>query len=362
MLRRAKLAVLETVRAAGVMRLVSDTLWRRQKLLILCYHGISMIDEHLWDPGMFMPVDLFEKRLRTLQEGGFNVLPLGEALERLERDDLPPKAVVLTFDDGLADFYYQAFPLLRAYKMPATVYLSTYYCYNNIPVFGVMAQYLLWRGRSASATVQDAALGWNTPRDLSTAEGAAAAYLLLEDFVDSNNISAAGREELAELLAGHLKLDYQAIRSTEVLNLMTPQQVKEIHAAGMSVELHTHRHRTPRDPALFTREIRENREKIEAITGEVPRHFCYPSGVWRPEMLPLLSENGVISATTCAPGLAMRGASPLLLPRHVDTASQASAEFDGWLSGVSQFLPKRAKTQEPDRHTYGTTVAETGDV
>ncbi len=55
MLRRSKLAILETVRAAGVMRLVSDTnAWRRQKLLILCYHGISMIDEHLWDPGMFL--------------------------------------------------------------------------------------------------------------------------------------------------------------------------------------------------------------------------------------------------------------------------------------------------------------------
>jgi hypothetical protein len=167
---------------------------------------------------------------------------------------------------------------------------------------------------------------------------------------------------LAETLACHLKLDYREIRSTKVLNLMTPDQVKEIHAGGISVELHTHRHRTPRDPQLFVREIRENREKIEAITGETPRHFCYPSGVWRPEMLPLLSENGVISATTCAPGLAMRGSSPLLLPRHVDTASQASAEFDGWLSGVSQFLPKRARAAGASRLSYGTTVAETGEL
>jgi peptidoglycan/xylan/chitin deacetylase (PgdA/CDA1 family) len=143
---------------------------------------------------------------------------------------------------------------------------------------------------------------------------------------------------------------------------MTPDQVKDIHAGGISVELHTHRHRTPRDPQLFTREIRENREKIEAITGETPRHFCYPSGVWRPEMLPLLSENRVISATTCAPGLAMRGSSPLLLPRHVDTASQASAEFDGWLSGVSQFLPKRSRAASAGRLSYGTTVAETGEL
>jgi peptidoglycan/xylan/chitin deacetylase (PgdA/CDA1 family) len=346
MLRWAKLAVLEAMRATCVMNLVSHTDWRRRKLVILCYHGISMIDEHLWDPALFMPVDLFEKRLKVLRDGGFHVLPLGEALEQLHIGTLPPKAVVLTFDDGLADFYYRAFPLLRQYKMPATVYLSTYYCYNNIPVFGVMARYLMWRGRASAGIIQDASLGWNTPQDLSTAEGAASAYRLLEDFVDGNNIPAARREELAEILAGHLKLDYQAIRSTQVLNLMTPAQVKEIHDGGMSVELHTHRHRTPRDAALFVREIGENREKIADITGQVPRHFCYPSGVWRPEMLPLLTENGVTSATTCEPGLTMRATSPLLLPRHIDTTSQTRAEFEGWLSGVSQFLPKRAQNRE----------------
>jgi hypothetical protein len=346
MLRQAKLGVLETMRATGFTRLVSRTAWRRHKLLVLCYHGISMVDEHLWASALFMPVKLFEKRLQFLRDGGFNVLPLGEALERLERNDLPAKAVVITFDDGLADFYYQAFPLLRAYRMPATVYLSTYYCYNNIPVFGVMTQYLIWRARLNAAPIQDARFGWTTPQDFSSPEGRAAAASLLERFTDANNISAAGKEELAETLAERLNLDYESIRGTLVMNLMTPAQVKEIHAGGMAVELHTHRHRTPRDPVLFTREIQENREKIQAITGERPRHFCYPSGVWRPEMLPILKENGVVSATTCEPGLATKGTDPLLIPRHIDTTSQSWGEFDGWLSGVSRFLPKLRQHRE----------------
>jgi peptidoglycan/xylan/chitin deacetylase (PgdA/CDA1 family) len=346
MLRRAKLAVLGSMRATGVMRVVSSTGWRRQKLLILCYHGISMLDEHLWDPALFVPADLFEQRLRALRDGGFNVLPLGEAVERLNRNDLPAKAVVLTFDDGLADFYYKAFPLLGAYKMPATVYLSTYYCYNNLPVFGVMTQYLMWRARLSDFRVQDSNLGWITTQEFATPQGRATAARLLEQFADARAVSAAEKEGMAAAVAQHLNLDYDKIRRTLVLNLMTPEQVKEVHAGGVSIELHTHRHRTPREPGLFTREIQDNRERIEAITGEVPTHFCYPSGVWRPEMLPLLKHNNVVSATTCAPGLAIRGTDPLLLPRHIDTTSQTWAEFDGWLSGVSQFLPRHGQSRE----------------
>jgi peptidoglycan/xylan/chitin deacetylase (PgdA/CDA1 family) len=346
MLRRAKLAILGSMRATGVMRVVSSTGWRRQKLLILCYHGISMLDEHLWNPSLFVPADLFEQRLRTLRDGGFNVLPLGEAVERLNRNDLPAKAVVLTFDDGLADFYYKAFPLLRAYKMPATVYLSTYYCYNNLPVFGVMTQYLMWRARLSAARVQDPNLGWTTTQEFTTTQDRATAARLLEQFANARAVSAAEKEDLAAAVAQHLNLDYDKIRRTLVLNLMTPEQVKEVHAGGVSIELHTHRHRTPHEPGLFTREIQDNRERIEAITGEVPTHFCYPSGVWRPDMLPLLKRNNVVSATTCEPGLAIRGADPLLLPRHIDTTSQTSAEFDGWLSGVSQFLPRHRQSRE----------------
>jgi len=346
MLRKAKLSVLEAMRTTGLMTSLSRTDWRRQRLLILCYHGISLIDEHQWSSGLFMPVDLFEKRLRMLRDGGFNVLPLGEALDRLERNDLPPKAVAITFDDGFADFYLQAFPLLQSYQMPATVYLSTYYCYNNIPVFGLMVRYLMWRARESAPAIQDAGMGWNAPQSLGSAEGADMAYRMLDEFVTVNQIPANDKEEIAKNLARLLGLDYQKIRQARILSLMTPAEVKKIHNAGISVELHTHRHRTPHDPALFTREIRDNREGIEAITGEIPRHFCYPSGVWRPEMLPLLAENGVISATTCDPGLTTRATTPLLLPRHIDTTLQAGAEFEGWLSGVSQFLPKRSRSPE----------------
>ncbi|HMF77836.1 MAG TPA: polysaccharide deacetylase family protein, partial [Bryobacteraceae bacterium] len=205
---------------------------------------------------------------------------------------------------------------------------------------------LLWLAPKPVAPVKDSTLGWNTPQNLSTPEGAAAAVQILNKYVETLHASAAQKEEMAETLAGHLGLDYNQIRGTQVINLMTPEQAARIHAGGISIELHTHRHRTPRNPELFAREIRDNREKIQAITGESPRHFCYPSGVWRQDLFSTLKENGIETATTCDPGLALRDTPPLLLPRFVDTTTQTDVEFEGWISGVNQFLPRKSYSPE----------------
>jgi hypothetical protein len=49
----------------------------------------------------------------------------------------------------------------------------------------------------------------------------------------------------------------------------------------------------------------------------------------------------VVSATTCFPGLASPASNPFMLPRLIDTSHVSELEFEGWLSGVSQFLPRR---------------------
>ena len=53
--------------------------------------------------------------------------------------------------------------------------------------------------------------------------------------------------------------------------LMNPQEISEIAKDGVDVQLHTHRHRTPDDEALFQREIEDNRRGIESLTGRSPR-------------------------------------------------------------------------------------------
>jgi hypothetical protein len=157
---------------------------------------------------------------------------------------------------------------------------------------------------------------------------------------EAHGLDAAARDEQADRLAAALELAPD-FREKRLFGLMTPEEMAAASREGVDIQLHTHRHRTPRDRELFLREIRENRERLEEWTGRRLTHFCYPSGVVHPEFLPWLSESGVKTATTCVPGLSLASTERLLLPRLVDTSGLSDIEFEGWLAGASQWLPRR---------------------
>jgi peptidoglycan/xylan/chitin deacetylase (PgdA/CDA1 family) len=127
LLKQVKRRTLTVSKRVGLFEVLRRSAWRRNRLTILCYHGVSIGDEHLWNPSYYMSPEAFEGRLRLLREGGYSILLLREAVERLHEGTLPAGCVALTFDDGMYDFYSKVWPLLRAYDIPATVYLTTYY-------------------------------------------------------------------------------------------------------------------------------------------------------------------------------------------------------------------------------------------
>ncbi|HEX8984267.1 MAG TPA: polysaccharide deacetylase family protein [Bryobacteraceae bacterium] len=325
-----------------MFRAVAASPWRRDRLIILCYHGISLADEHLWDPTLYMAPEDFAHRLEILKRERYRVLPLADAIDRLYARDLPPRSVAITFDDGGYDFHALAWPLLRAFDYPATVYLTTYYCDDNRPVFDPASSYLLWKLRGR--IIEDSSLP-GAPLDLRTGEARRSAWQRLRGFAAAGRLSADGKDDLLARLAALAGLDYSDFRRRRLLHLMNPLEVSELHAAGLDVQLHTHRHRTPEDRALFLREIRENRDWIRAITGSEPEHFCYPSGVNRPEFLPWLAESAVRSATTCVPRPAAPDSHPLLLPRFVDHANLSPIEFASCVSGFGLMLPNEAQRE-----------------
>ncbi|PYP78221.1 MAG: hypothetical protein DMD35_12095 [Gemmatimonadetes bacterium] len=287
---------------------------------------------------------VLESRLRMLRDGRYNVLPLDEAVRRLYEGTLPPRSVALTFDDGMFDFHARAWPLLQQFGFPATVYLTTYYSDYNKPIFGLLCSYVLWRARVRMPEPDVTSL-FGTPMRwrLSDAAGRARAHREILAHADRERLTLPERTALAERLAELLGEDYEAIRAKRLLTVMTREEAAEVARGGVDVQLHTHRHRTPNDHALFLREITDNRERIEQIRDGVARHFCYPSGIYRAEFLPWLREAGVTTATTCDPGLASPRSEPLLLPRLVDTSLLSPLDVEGWMTGMSAFfMPRKA--------------------
>ena len=345
MLRTAKLATLRLLKTSGAFELVANSRWRRERLLILCYHGISLEDEHQWRPQLYMPAELLEQRLQILQAMKASVLPLAEALTRLQARDLPQCSVALTFDDGTYDFYKQAWPLLKKYNFPAMVYQTTYYVDHELPVFNLFCSYLLWkrRGEQLPATPE---LGLTEEMDLRTEATRHRVVRALIELCERENLTGSEKNEIAKRLAKVLGIDYEALARKRMLQLMNAGEIREIASSGVDIQLHTHRHRTPDDESSFHREVTENRERIRTFTGKRATHFCYPGGVYRKEFGDWLREEEVESATTCDAGLAERQTNQFLLPRFVDTSTRTQLEFECWLTGVGSLLAVRKAARQ----------------
>jgi peptidoglycan/xylan/chitin deacetylase (PgdA/CDA1 family) len=125
-----------------------------------------------------------------------------------------------------------------------------------------------------------------------------------------------------------------------MLSLMTADQVRDASRAGIAVEAHTHRHRTPDDLDLMARELRDNITRIEQITGRRPLHFCYPSGVFNPSYFPLLEQEGFRSATTCEHALATRKGHRYTIPRWLDKQKHTESHYRGWLLGLRPLVER----------------------
>lgn len=338
--RRVRHMALDGLRTIGAFQYIAESTWRRRRLLILCYHGVSIQDEHEWDPQLFVSPSFLRRRFEILRRTGCNVLPLGKAVQSLKSNSLPPRSVVLTFDDGFHNFYTAAVPLLEEYGYPATNYISSYYCVHQRPILQLALRYLLWR---ASTRVLKAG---TLPRqsDQVNLDIGREAQLLYENLLDQvRNIPHERGEQQAWLrdISDRLGVSWERIEKDRLFHLMTADELADIAARGFDIQLHTHRHRTPRDKQMFCSEVSENRLFLEQQTKRPTLHFCYPSGDVDQLFLPWLREMGVETATTGVAGLACRKSDTLLLPRYVDTMIQTETVFESWLSGASEIMRRR---------------------
>lgn len=93
-----------------------------QVLSILVYHRVLEKTDFL-RPGV-PTVEEFSWQMELISKH-FTPLSLDEALLRLSEGTLPKRAICVTFDDGYADNLSLALPVLKAWSVPATVYVST---------------------------------------------------------------------------------------------------------------------------------------------------------------------------------------------------------------------------------------------
>ena len=337
-----KNAFLRTCSRIGISRIARGITGRGVR--ILAYHGFCTGDEAEFQPMLFMRAATFGARLQRLVESGHRVVPLADAVARLRARDVEPGLAVITIDDGWHGIHEHAWPLLRRFDLPATVYVSSYYAERQQPVLNVFVRYLAWKSPRPQIVLSGVAAGLDGNHQI----GDRTARNRLADRLSHHAEEELPFEQRLTFLreiAARLDVDIESVLARRTFHLMTPAQLRELAKGGVDLQLHTHRHRFPPDDrAGCVEEIERNRQFLAEVTGSVAAHFCYPSGEFRPHQKAWLRELGVASATTTRHGLSYAGMDSMELPRFLDSEAYPPELFDAALTGLLAMLREPAAT------------------
>lgn len=308
---------------------------RPAQLPILIFHRVLAEPDPLLQGEV--DVERFERMMRRVADA-FNVLPLGEAMRMRQQGRLPRGALVVTFDDGYADNATRAVPVLNRLGLRATFFVATSF---------------LDGGRMFNDTVIECVR--HSPLD----EADFTAFGLGRLPLRTTDERRAVIEAVLPCIK-YLDLQRREDQLNELIRLMRPNrlpddlmmstdQVRQMHAAGMEIGGHTHRHPilrlTPDEAA--EREIAEGRHRLQEITQAPVDVFAYPNG--RPTLdyerrhRDMLAAQGFLAAVNTAPGLAGAACDPLQLPRY----SPWRQDDLGWMLQLLRACAGRRLSAEP---------------
>lgn len=335
MRRKLKLVFLYLSKGLGLFWL--SRRFTKRGLRILCYHGLSLHDEHLFRSGTFMTFKTFRRRLKYISSKEFPVLGLADALHRLDNGTLPRAATAITFDDGFYSTYKLAAQTAREHGFPATIYVTTYYSMAEIPIFSLVVQYMFWKTRKNKIDLDG--LGTDH-RHCVSLDDAEQTYKVTWDIIRYGEATCNRQQRcsLAEELGRRLDVDYHFLCQTRSLSLMNRRELAELVSLGFDIQLHTHRHRLPEDHETARTEISQNIAALAELTKQGPSHLCYPSGVWSEKLWPCLASAGIRSATTCDVGLNYQDTPKLALKRFLDSEGVYQIEFEAEMCNYLEIL------------------------
>jgi len=299
---------------------------------ILCYHGFTLKDEHLFRPKLFIEKHTFDMRMKYLQDKQYNVISLDDFYHHKQEQNFPDDAVVITIDDGFYSTLKVANDVLAKYNLPSTLYLTSYYCDKDCPIFMLAAQYMFYKSNNnadLSALNIQGVTGGISDENLNNIIKHGSKFKTEEERID-----------LLKALAELLNIDYFALNSERLLNLIKFEEIDQLLNKGMDIQLHTHRHTFPENEDAAIEEIEKNRAKIDPYLPKTQTHFCYPSGVWSENHWPVFEKTGVKTATTCEPRLIYYDTPNYSLDRILDGSNLAQIEYEAEVSGFVEFIHK----------------------
>jgi peptidoglycan/xylan/chitin deacetylase (PgdA/CDA1 family) len=325
------------------VRLMEDADGREPGFLrVLTYHRIDEPARRPWlDPGLISasPKD-FDEQMAYLANyyEMVTVRDVLAALQSRNKKDLPPRAVLVTFDDGYYDFEEQAWPILKRHHIPATLFVPTAYPDHPERTF--------W---------------WD---DLYHALQTSRRHENLETPIGTFSLAnAVSRTQTYHQLKTHMKTLKHAEAITRVRELcgelgispaanciMSWDSLRRLSQDGLTMGAHTRTH-----PLLNQIPLEEAREEAIGSFEDLKRElgsalaiFAYPSGEFNHEVVNMLEGEGFSLAFTTKRGINnLRHMDPLRIQR-INVGSRTSlpvlrAQLLSWTARFNS-LPSRLGT------------------
>ncbi|MFW7191853.1 poly-beta-1,6-N-acetyl-D-glucosamine N-deacetylase PgaB [Enterobacter sp. BNK-29] len=235
--------------------------WPENQFLVLAYHDVE--DDAADQRYLSVRTSALNEQISWLLHNGYHAISVQDILDAHDgKKTLPPKAVLLSFDDGYSSFYTRVWPLLQAWNVPA-----------------LWAPVGSWVDTPANQKVNFG--GLMTPRDR---------------FATWDMVRELSRSPLIEI-GSHTWASHYGIPAN-------PQGSREPAIANRFYDKATGRYET--DQQFSKRigdDVRKVTEKITQVTGKAPRAWVWPYGAASGTSLAIARQQGYQLAFTLEDGL-----------------------------------------------------------
>lgn len=280
--------------------------------VILAYHSIleePELTDHIL--GVSQSRASFDAHMATLARDFSPVSVEDVAQFAKSGRKLPPRAVAVTFDDGFADNYEVALPVLKRYGIPATFYIMVDSVENGT---------LPWYCRIRVAFNTTRVPKWTDPAgrsyDLTNPEERSAARSKAWDCG-----AALTRVPQQEFVSGvERALETETVKAKHGF-MMDWEQVRALKKAGQTIGGHTlsHPNVAQVSQSEAQSEIAGCKKRLEEVVGAPVEHFSYPHPAlnphWSKQTLEITREAGFKSAALTTKGPVRAGDDPLAMKR-----------------------------------------------
>lgn len=277
MLGKRKLAATLLGHAGAIQAMAAFRARFCNGVTILAYHRILDVpDENSFPFDIELvsaSVSSFTSQMQYIKEN-YTPLSFASLLQYLDRGDAPPRgSVIVTFDDGFSDNYYNAFPILKKFNIPATIFLSTGY---------IDSQEIFWYEKLSYAVMT------TSPRTLAIPQFA---RIRIDGTASSRRCAIKAlmrhlqrvpdliRLQLLDNLFDQLSVDHRNIHDPRS-GPMTWEQILEMSANCIEFGSHgvSHPVLSMLDSTKLEHELAHSKQNIESMLNKPVQVLAYPVG------------------------------------------------------------------------------------